>query len=83
MELKTFIFEAGITRTRAAKDLGVTLQYISRVIRKDIRPSLELAKKIESYTRGLVTVEELVHTWETPNKPDPLEEYFKRKKLVA
>ncbi len=83
MEIDQFIFESKITKSRMAKDLGVSLQHLASVEKRRIKPSSALAEKIQSYTRGLVTVEEIMEGWDQKDKKDPLEEYFKRKKLVA
>ena len=59
-KLSRWLDQAGMTREKAAGELGVTRQYLDRVCRGANRPSLPLAVKIEKFTRGAIPVEEWV-----------------------
>jgi hypothetical protein len=76
MDISTFIFSAKITKTRMARDLGITLQYLCAVAKRRMKPSEALAYKIEAYTRGFVLASELLAGWEKEPQQDPLEKFF-------
>jgi DNA-binding XRE family transcriptional regulator len=59
-KLSRWLDHEGMTREDAAGELGVTRQYLDRVCRGANRPSLPLAVKIETFTRGAIPVEEWV-----------------------
>lgn len=43
-----------------AADLGISASYLYQILKKERRPSLELALKIEKYTQGEVSATELI-----------------------
>lgn len=79
MELKLFIFEAGITMKRMAQELGVSHYHFCRIVNKKLKPSVELAEMVQAYTKGLVTVDDMLDCWQ---REDPLQAYFKSKNLI-
>lgn len=65
MELKEFLnlqkLKHGISARYIARELDITEQHLSKLSKKAYAPSRLLAKKIESYTGGLVTCMELLY----------------------
>lgn len=59
MELRDWLFYKRKTQRELAKELNVTESYISMIKQKRSIPSIGLAKRIEKYTKGDVTVDEL------------------------
>ena len=60
MELREYLFKHRKTQTEMAKQLGVSTNHLSQIVRNERRPSIELAIKIEKLTEGEVTKEELI-----------------------
>jgi DNA-binding transcriptional regulator YdaS (Cro superfamily) len=60
MELREWLFRKKITQTKLAKEVGVSKQYMYLVCSNKHRVSSKLALKIEKFTNGEVTAEELV-----------------------
>lgn len=52
--LQTYITTRGISQREFARLLDVDPSIVSRLVRDEMRPSLELAAKIESLTRGRI-----------------------------
>lgn len=59
MELREYIFRKNCTLVHMSKLLEITRQHLSKIVRKESRPSLRLARDIEKLTNGEVTVTEL------------------------
>ncbi len=58
--IEVYLFEEGISQTNFAKALDISRVHLGRIIRHDVRPGVDLARKIESETEGSVSKEELV-----------------------
>ncbi len=67
MELREYLFRHRKTQTEMAKQLGVSLNHFSQIVRYQRHPSIGLAIKIEEITEGEVTKEELIFPPEEKN----------------
>lgn len=61
MELKNYLQESKISQRTFSKSLGIHYMHLSNIIRKERRPSVALALKIEQATAGAVTRLELLY----------------------
>lgn len=66
MDLRTFLFNSGISAARFAKAVGMDLRTLWRVVDREIRPRSDRAYIIEALTGGAVTVDELVNPAKYP-----------------
>ncbi len=62
MDLKTYLEETGEKQTDFAARVSTTVATISRIVGGTLRPSLDLAHRIERATNGRVPTE----MWERP-----------------
>jgi len=60
MKLESWIQEQGLLKTFVAKEIGVSRVYMSNIITGLHIPSRTIAIKIEEYTKGKVTKEEIM-----------------------
>lgn len=60
MELREYLFKNQLQQKKMAKDLDISLTHFRALLYKQSYPSRKLAKKIEVYTDGQVTKEELL-----------------------
>jgi transcriptional regulator with XRE-family HTH domain len=60
MELREYLFKHRKTQVEMAKQLGVSVNHFSQLVRHKRHPSIALAIKIEELTEGEVTKEELI-----------------------
>ena len=60
MTLKRYLFEFGISQASFAEMLGITVNYMSKLVNKKCVPSRKLALRIEVLTSGKVTATELL-----------------------
>lgn len=58
--MKDYLFKKNLTVKKFAADLDISTSYLYQLLRGERRPSLELAHKIEKYTKGEVTVKKLL-----------------------
>lgn len=58
--MKEYLFKYAIPVKRFAADLGVSASYLYQLLRKERKPSLELALKIEKVTKGELSAEDLL-----------------------
>ena len=58
--MKDFLFRKNLTVKKFAGDLGISPSYLYQLLRGERKPSLQLAHKIEKYTKGEVTVKKLL-----------------------
>jgi len=58
--IKEFLFKHDLPVKKCAADLGISPSYLYQLLRKERKPSLALALKIEQYTKGEVTVADLM-----------------------
>ena len=59
MKLKEFLQKYHFTYERVAKHCGISPTTIWKCADKDHKPSQKVALKLETFTKGLVTVKEL------------------------
>jgi DNA-binding transcriptional regulator YdaS (Cro superfamily) len=59
MTMRDYLFKHDLPVKKFAADLGISASYLYQLLRKERKPSLELALKIERYTQGKVSVDEL------------------------
>lgn len=76
MELDFFVRQSKVGQERMANEVGVSLSHFNAVVRRKVKPSRDLARRIQEFTRGLVTVEEMIGP--ELEKIDPLDEFFKK-----
>jgi hypothetical protein len=60
MDLEHWIEKSGLRKKFVAEDLGITLKYFYALCRKELKPSKRLARDIEEYTNGCVTIKDLI-----------------------
>jgi len=58
--MKGYLFRHDIPIKKCAGDLGISTSYLYQLLKKERKPSLALAIKIEKYTNGEVTTSELI-----------------------
>ena len=58
--MEFFLFKYKLPAKKFAADLRISLSYLYQLLKKEKKPSLELALKIEQYTQGEVTVGQLL-----------------------
>lgn len=78
MDLLTFVHSSKIKFTWLANELNISRPHLSAVASKRYKPSVKLADDIVSFTRGLVTKEELFEGFTTKTEKECLEEFFKK-----
>jgi hypothetical protein len=73
MRLNEFMDQFGITASGAAKRIEMSTHHFRQVAAGKARVSRRLAKDIAEYTRGAVSVEEIlsIYTDNESNKPRP------------
>jgi len=57
--MRDYLFKHNLPVKKFAADLGISASYLYQLLKKERKPSLELALKIERYTQGKVSVDEL------------------------
>jgi len=60
MKLDDWIQEKGLLKTFFAKEIGISRVYMSNIITGAYIPSRAIAIKIDKYTKGEVTKEEIL-----------------------
>lgn len=75
--MKAYLFKYDLPVKQFASDLGISTSYLYQLLRKERKPSLELALKIEQYTNGEVSVQELLEEKLEMIAKNPLEEKIK------
>ena len=60
MKLKDYIEAKDISVAKMARKLGISPTYLAAIVREIRYPSLEMAYKIEEYTKGQVKMQDLV-----------------------
>ena len=60
MKLKEYIESRGIAGSRMAKILGVSPAHLNLIVNEKRRPSIKIAKKIETFTEGKISAIELL-----------------------
>lgn len=58
--MKEYLFKNNLPVKKLAAELKISVSYLYQLIRKERRPSLELALRIEQYTQGEVSAKELL-----------------------
>ena len=58
--MKDYLFKYDISVKQFAGKLGISTSYLYQLIRRERKPSIELAHKIEETTEGEVKVEQLL-----------------------
>ena len=57
--MKDYLFRKNLTVKRFAGELGISTSYMYQLLRGERKPSLQLAHKIEKYSRGEFAVQRL------------------------
>lgn len=81
MDIKEYIKERTFNATMMARHLGISVTHLRCLIAKRSRASTQLAKHIESYTRGKVRSEDIL-TWEIKEKPSKKSEGFSKDEIT-
>ncbi|MBF5058707.1 helix-turn-helix domain-containing protein [Candidatus Neptunochlamydia vexilliferae] len=58
--MKDYLFKNNLSVKQVAGDLDISTSYLYQLIRRERKPSIELAQRIEEYTQGDVTVGKLL-----------------------
>ncbi|MCB1110795.1 MAG: helix-turn-helix domain-containing protein [Chlamydiia bacterium] len=58
--MKAYLFKHDLPVKKFAADLKISVSYLYQLLRKERKPSLELALRIERYTHGEISVAELL-----------------------
>ena len=58
--MKDYLFRKNLTVKQFAADLDISPSYLYQLLRGERKPSLQLAHKIEKYTKGEITVKKLL-----------------------
>ena len=66
MNPKAYLKERGLTNAAAARELGVTRQYLGDVVNGRVIPGIKLAQRFESWSNGAVLAVELLNLNATP-----------------
>jgi transcriptional regulator with XRE-family HTH domain len=59
--LKEYLFRNNLTVKEFAFRLGISASYLYQLIKRERRPSLKLAQRIEEYTGGEVDLNQLIN----------------------
>jgi ribosome-binding protein aMBF1 (putative translation factor) len=62
MELRDYLHNNRMSCVQLSKEIGVGANYVRNIKLKKVKPSIELATKIELLTGGQVTAQELRST---------------------
>ena len=62
MRLNEYLYKKNISARRMADDLGLHYQTLYNYLRKKTTPRVDIAKNIVDYTKGLVTMNDLIST---------------------
>ena len=73
MWLDEWLFNEGMTQQDFAKQVGISREYLNRIIGGAVRGSPDVAKKIQELTSGKVTLEEILFGDRTQRKKPPKE----------
>jgi len=57
--MRDYLFKYDLPVKKFAEDLGISVSYLYQLLKKERRPSLELAIKIERHTNGSVSADKL------------------------
>lgn len=68
MDLRRFLFEKKLPVKKFAEDMEISISLVYHLLNHQRMPSRNLASKIEKYTEGAVTKEELLFPGEAPPK---------------
>lgn len=80
--MKEFLFKNNLPVKQCATDLGISASYLYQLLKKERKPSLSLALKIEQYTQGEVSISDLLEASPlTPpkNLPNSLDQLIETK----
>jgi plasmid maintenance system antidote protein VapI len=61
MEIKEYLKESNVSRRQFSEKLGIHYMHLNNLIRKERKPSRDLALRIEEATGGAVTRMELLY----------------------
>lgn len=73
--MKFYLFKHNLPVKKCAADLQISTSYLYQILSKERKPSLALALKIEHYTQGEVTVNDLLGDHKDP-EPQELDGCF-------
>ena len=73
MWIDEWLFKEGMSQTEFAVKVGITREYLGRIILGHVRGSPDVAKKIQEMTNGEVTLEEILFGDRTQRKKPPKE----------
>lgn len=74
MQLKEFFDTFGVAITKAARIIDCTPHHLMGISSGKIKPSRRLARDISLYTRGAVSVDEIInHSKRAVAKPDEVQ----------
>ena len=76
--MKEYLFKRNIPPKKFASDLKISVSYLYQLLRGERKPSLELAKKIEVYTKGEITALQLLGIEQELAEQTIAEQYEKR-----
>ena len=73
MWIDEWLFKEGMTQEKFANQVGISREYLNRIIAGAVRGSPDVAKKIQETTKGEVTLEEILFGDRTQRKKPPKE----------
>ena len=74
MDLAEYRWKKGVTYAEVARRVGCTKDHINRIALRRIKPGIHLATFIELATEGIVTVEDLLRSYEEGQKEEEKEQ---------
>ena len=80
--MKAFLFKHNLPVKMCAADLEISASYLYQILKKERRPSLALAIKIEKYTSGEVSAAELIGAESSPLEHELLNHHQKIDELI-
>ncbi len=80
--MKDFLFKHDLPVKVCAADLGISASYLYQILKKERKPSLALAIKIENYTNGEVSAAELIGAENASLEHEVLDHHKKVDELI-